>query len=474
MGFRPKNALNNLFYRTQWLNIDRYGRSGCSPVAGLGQLPLSQWFHISAMSHYIFAFAGAPVMLGGTLAWALLHLAWMSAADLLWVLAVTVTLLLSTTAYAMAFVRQNYNILGWLWLPLALCGVASGQWIIAALAFLAASMASITVIIVAVPLMLTQALITMDEMPLVVLAPGLAKVMSHGLLVLRSGSAQSSLLNLGKHVGLVPSQERYKRRSRRFGPFNLYMSTLYVACCALSWLLNDAVPWLLVCAALIFVVNQRFFRFADDQSVIIMFVSVFTAYTIAMPPSIFAFLLLLLVVNPPPYLLGVLEMDPDSGSRRVAIFEPFDHTRIEQDCESLIESVAANSRILFAFDDPSGAYENLFDGYRNGIEPFFYVATRRNIHLFPDWHAVTATNTEGDFHVWGRSLNEVRANRERWQADFVLYYLASDDELPDEWLNEYRIIGSFDYANHLEDLRQAVPWSGGLACPKFLLLKPLS
>ena len=47
MGFHPHNAINSLFYRTQWINLDRYGRSQHSPVLGLGDYPLKNWFHLS-------------------------------------------------------------------------------------------------------------------------------------------------------------------------------------------------------------------------------------------------------------------------------------------------------------------------------------------------------------------------------------------------------------------------------------------
>jgi hypothetical protein len=131
MGFRPKNALNSFFYRTQWLNIDRYGRDGISPVAGLGDYPLSRWSHITALSHSLYAYAGATTTLLGTLAWALSHLVWIESARAGWVLLVTLTLTLSSTAYAMAMVRQNYNVIGWLWMPLGLFAVYSEMWIIA-------------------------------------------------------------------------------------------------------------------------------------------------------------------------------------------------------------------------------------------------------------------------------------------------------------------------------------------------------
>ena len=110
MGFRPKNALNSLFYRTQWLNIDRFGFSGRSTLVSFGDFPLSRWLHISRLSHAAFARAGAATMLLGTVGWSVAHLAWLIESPAAWTLLVTLTLLVSTTAYAMAFVLQNYNI----------------------------------------------------------------------------------------------------------------------------------------------------------------------------------------------------------------------------------------------------------------------------------------------------------------------------------------------------------------------------
>ena len=50
MGSNPQNAINSMFYRTQWINLDRYGRNGVSPILGLGQYPLKNRFHLSLLS----------------------------------------------------------------------------------------------------------------------------------------------------------------------------------------------------------------------------------------------------------------------------------------------------------------------------------------------------------------------------------------------------------------------------------------
>ena len=47
MGFHPLNAINSLFYRTQWINLKSFGRNGRSTLIGLGDFPLRKWFHLS-------------------------------------------------------------------------------------------------------------------------------------------------------------------------------------------------------------------------------------------------------------------------------------------------------------------------------------------------------------------------------------------------------------------------------------------
>ena len=65
MGFNPRNAINSLFYQAQWINSDRYGRTGRSPVIGLGSYSLKNWFHLPLLASYIYAHARAVTTLAG-------------------------------------------------------------------------------------------------------------------------------------------------------------------------------------------------------------------------------------------------------------------------------------------------------------------------------------------------------------------------------------------------------------------------
>jgi hypothetical protein len=457
-GFHPQNAMTSFFYQVQWLNLSRYGRNGTSPLVGLGNYPMSRWFHLTLLSSCLYASAGAASTLGGTLTWVFLHLVWLDMASAWWVVAVVAVFLCSSTAFAMAFTRQNYNILGWMWLPLALYATSNGLWALAALAWLAASLASITVVFAALPLMLVYAVQAGVPQPLLALAPALLKLGLHVVSMLSGGGANQTASNMAKIIGLRSAGVRYRRESMRLRPFSAYFLVIYAVGCGLLWHARST-PVLPLAALAVFTVNQVLLRFADEQSVIVMFVSVFAAELLAAPPSATALLALAIVVNPMPVFLGLCSFERDRSLVRTQTRRPFDHARLQAGLETFLADVPPGSRILFAFPDPMGVYERIFDGYRTLLELPLFVAARRNVHLFPDWHAVAETNYQGAPEFWGRSLEAVVHNARHWQATYVIVYHDSGESLSPAWCDAgFRELASFDWGAWHQDLEGQALW----------------
>lgn len=469
-GFHPQNALTAFFYANQWLNLSRYGADAASPVVGLGDYPLSRWFHLSMGSSCLYAHAGAVCTLLGTLAWVASHAIWLDTAPAAWVTTVMVLVLCSSTAFAMAFTRQNYNILGWLWLPVALFAVFNGQYGLAALAWLAASLASITVIAAAVPLMLVQGWAAGSIEPLVALVPALLKVALH--LAPRGPRAETrrSLGVMGRVIGVVSSGTRYRRTSKRLRPFSTYFLLIYAAgCVILAW--DQGPPILPLAALALFFANQVWVRFADEQSVILMFASVFVAHVLLVPPSLPALLALVVVLNPLPVFLGLCDFERQRSLVRVQTQAPFDHGPLQHAMEAFFAPVPTGQRVLFAFDDPQDIYENVFDGYRTLLELPLFVCAERGVHLFPDWHAVAETNYPGSPGMWGRTLDAVTENLRRWQAGHVVVYGDTGTALDSRWTEAgFEAVDTFDWGDWTEALRGHVLWRPALP-PRWHLLR---
>lgn len=451
-GFHARNAINNLFYRTQWININRYGRLAHSPVIGLGDFPLSHWWHLSSIASYFYAYAGAVTTLLATLFWALSHLIWMQSIAWHWVLAVTVLLFFSSTTYLMAFARQNYQMLAWMWFPIALYGLLNQQFIVAAFGFFAAGLLGLTAFAISIPIVLIQALDSAEYLYIFVLLPALLPTLLKLAPVLRKGDLGKSALMLGKLIGLTHQDVKYKRKSMSLGAFNLYFLLLYGVALGMIWISKGETPLLLAFSYVLFLINQRFHRFADEQSVILVFVMSATAEVLQLPGHWLALSGLALAVNPSPKLFA-------SGQLLApAIFAPFDISPTLKKLRKLLE-LPPMSRVMFAFSDPADEYENIFDGYRILIEAPLAVAAEREIHLFPDWHAVYETNHAGAPSIWGRSKADVGKNLAFWDADYAIVYQDSGTELDKDWLASFTVVGEFDWGD------ESLGISGDLVAP---------
>lgn len=471
-GFHPRNAINCFFYKTQWLNLDRYGRCGISPVIGLGNYPLSKWFHLTMFSSCLYANAGAVVTLGGTLIWVLSHLVWLSVASWQWVAVVTLLLFFSSTTYAMAFVRQNYNILGWMWLPIGFYAVATNQYALAAFMWLLASFASFTAVVTVTIMLFFMTIFERDLFIGLTIVPALLKLFFHFLPLLRTGGVVSSIFNTAKLIGLVSKkQTKYKRSSAILSHLNVYFIFLYGLACIFLWIGTGNFPRYPVIAFIMFILNQIKFRFADEQS-IVMFLSGIGAFTLMQYPRggalIFSILFLL---NPAPFSLGVGCLKRGRGFFPIDALKPFDHSFLLFAMRKFLSPVEKGSRVLFAFNDPMDLYDSLFDGYRVILELPLFVASERGFSLFPDWYCIAETNYKNAPDCWGRTIEDVLRNTNQWGVKYTIIYTLDSAQLEDGWSKYFDIVGEFDWSDWTDLFGDSLPWGQTESVPKWWLLK---
>ncbi len=471
MGFHPYNAINSFFYRTQWINLDRHGRMGVSRTIGLGAFPLSKWFHISLPANYFYSHAGALTTLVGTLVWALSHLVWAEAAPVWWVVAVGLCLLLSSTAYAMAFARQNYQILGWMWFPLGLYLSAKGSLVLAAMAWLAASLSGITAVVFASMAVAASALVLANPLLPLVLIPAFLLTLLSLAPVLASGGLALHVQEIGKLIGLVRHQVRYDRGMRRLGLFTVYFLGLYAVSAALLSVAHRQWAWLPLLGLVLFLVNQRFVRIADEQSLLVLNCSFIAFSALSGPPGILAFLAVFLAFNPLAALLSVQRLGKAGGDGSLVVFAPFDHGVIEEATQAFLAPVDAGEQVYFAFEDPDGQYFRIFDGYRVLYELPLYLASLKGFRLFPDWYAVMETNYQGAPQCWGRTYEEVLDNCRRWNAGFAVVYQESGTSLDPVWLQAFDCVSSLDWGAYLPQFQGFEIWPSSVPTPQWFLLR---
>ncbi|OAH06912.1 hypothetical protein pfor_22c2448 [Rhodobacteraceae bacterium SB2] len=441
IGYHPITALNCLFYRTQLLNIDRFGFEAKSSLVGGGNFELKKWFHLSLISSYVYSHAAAVTTLLFTLLWIANFSVWINNIHLHQVVLIVSVLFLSSTAYSMAFARQNYQIIGWAVTPLLFYTLENNHLEFAVILLTCIVLLNITVHVLMTSLLFVKVLLIPEITDLYILFVSVALLcLKFRHLVFNGQHIKGTLSLIGAIGGGVV---RYKR------PFPLkntvYFGTHYLLSFVIFWWLWEELPFLLGIAILGFFMNQILVRIADEES-FLMFIS--TVATTEMFLNDFSFLGLAtfyFCVSPIANSLSLQSMDQRRSVFKIPIFSPFDSEKIFSEVGRLFENVDRGKRVLFAFDDPGEDYGLLFDGYRPFNEAAFYIANRNQITLLPDFHFVTDNNRDTAGNVWGRDVKSINENMDAYNCEFVLCYTNASKALDVDLLEEFTVVGSMDW-----------------------------
>ena len=467
--FNPRNGLNSLFYWTQAVNISRYGRSGTSPILGTGNYFFGKMWHSSLISLYAYWRFAPIVPLLGMFGWLGGHLLWLDQPGVsnVWFLIVIFLTLISTTFYSNTFVMQNYNALGWLFMPIGLYGWASGNWVLATLAWVGASFGSFTVVFLACILSVVSSLQAWSIMPIVSVFPAGLKLLTHFFPFLSKGNIWESIQATAKGLGLTKQNAKYIRKDMHFNINRFYYLAIYGQFVVMFWILNNTIPVLMLSALGIWIINSRFARFADEQSMYMLVLSV--AVATMMQTGSQGIVLLIsfwILASPVPFLVGL----PGKALTTVPKYKPFRVKPILQDMEDFLKPVSKGQRVLMAFDDLHEDYGKIFDGYRTLLEAPLYVAACKEIHFMPDWWGVFELNYEGAPDFWGREVEDVERQIKAWKADYVVIYQESGTELSEKWeAAGFRSLSHFSWAKYEKDFGDIRPYSGPI--PDWWLLE---
>lgn len=432
--FNPRAAVNSLFYRTIALGLARFGRCEKDPFIGKGSHSLSRCFHYTLLSLYAYWKAGAVTVLLGMFGWWASHFLWLDAGcnDALWCIVVLLLTLISTTFYANTFALQNYNALGWIWMPVGLFGWITENWVLSALAWLAASLGSSTVVVLAGLLSVVYAIETMSVASIITVVPSHLKLSLHLLPNIDKRDIRKALLDIAKAVGFFKGNIKYvRKKTMGFGARRIFLITDYTQFGIIFYTVTGNLPELALGSFAVWLINCRFKRFADDQSMEMLAVTASLAELMSVQgANIWLVLSYWLLVSPPPLFSGMPSLE---RPYTVPISRPINIRPVLAECEKFLKPVRQNERILMAFDDPQGEYERVFDGYRFLLEVPHFVASKKQIHFLPDWLAVFDLNYQGAPDFWGRSVEDVKRQMKSWKADYVIVYQKYSTKLEEKW-----------------------------------------
>jgi len=448
LGFSSLRGVNALFYWTIAENFRRHGRSGVSQTVGLGSYPLSNWFLYTLPSIYAYRRNATAVVFGSMFVWAVAHLIWLSHAPAVLVVSTILLAIISTTFYSNLFIYQNYNALGWAVFPILVYGLMTHQWLLTAVAALAASFASTTVVAIGGLLACVSAAAAFSLSPLVAMIPAGLKILTHF-------TDRAAIVKLMKAIGVATRNARYTRDPhtksiRHMTTASYYWGFVYLQFALLYIAFERRLPVIFLAGVLLTLLNATKIRFADVQSIWMLNLSTATA-TILISGEGWLLLSYWLVVSPLPGFVGAAS---PGVADRVPPCRPFSPKRLLTALDRFLATVEPGQRVLMAFDDPHGDYGSIFDGYRVLLEAPLYVASTRGFHLMPDWWGVFETNYENSPDWWGRDVDSVRRNATQWAATCVIVYQEPGTTIDPIWEeNGFRVSDRFSWSDFASDLQ---------------------
>jgi len=406
--------------------------------------------------------AGCVTLLLGMFGWWTFHFLWLTSPDvnIEWFAIVMILTLFSTTFYQNTFVYQNYNVVGWMFMPAGLFGWYTGDWGLAAIVWLGASFGSMTVVFLAFLLSVAYSFQIQSFLPIITVIPGTMKLLFHFIPPIVNGNIKEAILETAKAIGFFgTSKAKYKRSGITLNSFvtkSLKSILIYLQFIIIYYYITSEIPILFSVAIFIWVVNSTSFRFADEESMKILLLTVAVS-TLCLINDYNLILLISYWFLVSPFF------------ERSLILSPFNVSPILDEIEIFLNPVEKEKRIIIAFNDPNGDYNKIFDGQRFLLDFPMYVATRKNIHLMPDFSSVFEANFNDAPNLWGTSVSDIKKQIKDWDADYCIIYQLNMTMLESKWEKE-----GFINVSHLSwkclAAKQNYNLPGGLY-PDWFLLK---
>jgi len=436
-GNDQKNAYNNLFYYIQDYNIQRFGRYGTSDSLAGGKLSLRNWFHTTPFSLRSQSKLGTTFILFFAMcfwfiSWVVLYKGNPELPIIL------VCVFFSTLFFAVFIEAQNYNILGWMLYPIFLFYIINGNYFLLGLVLFFISLSSFTAFFISGILIVGSSIILHDYILLISLIPAGIKWLIPILFAVKDGSISNILGALGGHEKVKYSRQNSKKLNFR----RIHTLGLLIQFLIFSYLFGEIgyLYVLLVSIVGLFVINELFVRFADQQSFYIAYLSLSVSYLLNIDTNITLVISFIISIFP---IYGFMMNVMPRGKSFIspAIRTPYNIRSTIDRLMNLLEIIPEGSILLMAYKNPQGKYENIFNRYRAFNEPLQYSGTMKNIKLFPDWYYVFNNNKENCSELFW--VNNGREAKSFMESNNIKYVLVPDFN-HNGW-EEFELLGSFSF-----------------------------
>jgi len=433
-------SLNSSWHRAYDFLMEKYGRNGYAYDVSLGW-NLATHFSLTRFSMRLYRHNEIIIPWLGILFMVLSQLMWLSSELNAWMVSATILLgLISTLFYYTAFEAIKYDSLAWALVPLGYYALLTGNLLFFSFLFLAITFLSVSVTIVQGAVWLVIGIAMHEWWILPAFLPGGFKLLNHFKFVF-VGNNLSAVNAISSLIGLSGSGANL--RNMRFGKTGWYFITLWIMFMLAILIFEQSSNYLpykiqIILSGLtiiLYILNKRFRRFADEQTLYLLIFCAFSLIAMNIANGLLL-LFLWLALSPMPYMLSFTD---DTKDRKLVWWVPKKRPyRLEDACayvSKFLEPIKENQRILFHFDYDQSIYPD-FEGLKAIKELIQYIFLKRQAFIVPDYYLV-ADSYAGRFPLAEILKDSSPFGRlkamEHIGAHFLL--LPSDgSELSQEWI----------------------------------------
>ena len=394
-------AVNSLFWFYVADEFKKIGPNGKSTLIGDGNFQLTRLWFFSPLS--LFGFRRYGVMLSFLFISIIPLLFYLSSPPNFWLsIFLFVIFYSSPVVFSMSFVVGRYHAPAWFFLIFGAFAFFSGDYLLTAFAYFVVAICSTTVLLLA---SLTQFWFFINGLHLIsfaVLLPAYFFVCFYLLYIFysRKSSFQQAIaqvLTTFRGIGSFTQGAKYTRQhENQFGYLDSFLTSSFLAFYLCTVVLEGYYFPLSLIAFVAYIINAKFARFADSQTVqFFLFSTCLLDIYFAELGPMFICLLLPWTFFPSLYKTGVSYFFD-----YLPALKPYRLSHIIKRSVNFFSELPANSRVLMAFPDPLGIYENLFSGYNYSVELAAFSAYSNSICLMPNWYMVFKYNKISDPPLW--------------------------------------------------------------------------
>lgn len=437
-GNHQLNAYAQFFYYIQYYNIKKFGRFGISNLLGGGNFSLKKLFHLTPLSLKLQSTFGTTFIMFFAMCF------WLFSWVFLYYdnpnLYMLTIIFFSTLFFATFIEVQNYNILGWMLYPIFLTYLANQDYVFLTILLFFISLLSFTAFFVATIFVFVSSFYFNNYFLIFMPLFGVIVV---GVPVFFS-FLNKSVFEVLKCIGSVDRAKYSMKNWKKLTIVKSYMIIIILQYILVYYSFNgfNYELLLLIIAFILYINNELFIRFADQQTFYILFITLIMFSVLELNSIDCILFISFFIANYPVYaLLANVKVTNNSLIRPFSRKPYFTKNCIEA-MSSMFSVIPSYSRILVAYKNPEGQYSNIFNGHGVFNEPLQYAANINDLCIFPDLYMVISNNTEdSDESFWVNSEDEAFF----YMKKNYIKYLILPSFYNEKWENKFKHIREYHF-----------------------------